>query len=199
MPAPITPDDLLSTAAAVATRLGRGWRADAPPHGGRALHLRHSDGADLLLFSDQARAGRLVIEGADEPSPEVTVHDLDFGRIGVSLDRGPAVIAAEIERRLLPVYVAAVATLRVRQTRARDCAARRQAGQQRLAAALGVPCPADSREPIFRQLPAGPTASCGITVYSDGTGATADISVHDLPLDRAEAVAALLAQAPSEA
>jgi hypothetical protein len=91
----------------VATRLGPPWRLDTSTLGerDRPLTLRGPDGARLLLgFDDWTRAGRVEISG-EYPDRIGRTHGVTWHEITVARTRGPQVIAAEIARRLLPLYL----------------------------------------------------------------------------------------------
>lgn len=91
----------------VATELGDGWTVDTSPAFAEypGAYLDGPNGARLYIRADWRNADRLEIgtiypDGARDVYPSA-----EYRKIGAGRGRGPAVIAREITRRLLPEYL----------------------------------------------------------------------------------------------
>lgn len=84
----------------VAAELGGSWHASPHPWDG-AVAVEHSGGHRIVLEEGRTD-GRICARGV-LPADADNVRDI-FHEISVRADRGPAVLAAEITRRLLPDY-----------------------------------------------------------------------------------------------
>jgi hypothetical protein len=100
---------MLQLARDVAAALGDGWTSQ-PGHHDTHASIAHPDGRRLFLFTQcwGGLNGRLQITGC-YPDPGAGTgwrfkHSDVKDRITVSPDRDPAVIARDIDCRLLPVY-----------------------------------------------------------------------------------------------
>lgn len=144
----------------IAASLGPTWRATAAteswwtweltePRRGRTLTLYIASGADR----GKAKKGRLVINGHLPPVPAglSAWTDLEAGAITCDPARGAAVIARDIQRRLLPGYDAARRQLddRVRQQKEQN--ARRDAFARHLAQIPGVERQQYNQDPNYAQ------------------------------------------------
>ena len=89
-------------ARAVASHLD-GFTARAVDDFGYTLRLDHPDGRGLYLHRRRNNDSRVEIVGA-YPHSDYYFRDGEHPSITVAIARGPAVIAREITRRLLPVY-----------------------------------------------------------------------------------------------
>ena len=72
------------------------------------VYLDGPNGAQLYLRVDDKNTDRVVVRGV---YPRNGMYGLEHYRITVARDRGPAVIAREILRRLLPGYLAQMAAI----------------------------------------------------------------------------------------
>lgn len=98
-------------ARAVAQRLGHGWRASLGQADRGRAELAHADGRRLALawsgWREHTREpGRVEIIGLDPRRGRGPMLREESPWITVARRRGPATIAREIERRLLPRYAA---------------------------------------------------------------------------------------------
>ncbi len=93
---------LAELARAVASHLD-GFTARAVDDFGDTLRLDHPDGRGLYLHRQHNDGGRVEIVGA-YPHSDYYFRTGEHVSITVAITRGPAVIAREITRRLLPVY-----------------------------------------------------------------------------------------------
>ena len=132
----------------VAAELGEGWTVDTSEHLAehRGVYLDGPDRARLFLSPDWRNADRLEVtghypDGASKVYPTPARHTIGVGRM-----RGPAVIAREVSRRLLPGYRDTLAEV-LRQLEARTTAAdQRAAFLERCREALPV-LSVDTRDP----------------------------------------------------
>lgn len=130
--------------AQVAASLGEPWRLDTDPgwdeHHGRQLIGPEVAGhpAQLFFYSPWNRSGRIAIHGCYPRDAALRSRAAVRVEITVSRERGPAVIAREIIRRLLPTYLGALNAVAVALA-AEDAAmqARREVAS-RLRAILGL-------------------------------------------------------------
>jgi hypothetical protein len=99
--------DLRHHAEQAATCLGTGWQV-APDSDTFAAWLTHPDGRELHLSASCGPAPRIEVTVYYPPS-DYHFDELDRPQISIPADRGPAVLAAEITRRLLPIYQAVLA------------------------------------------------------------------------------------------
>ncbi len=92
------------TAALVADQL-EGFTVDTSEEydGHRGVYLDGPNGARLFLALDWRNSDRLEVSGIYPRGTQL--HNVERHEIGVRRDRGPAVIAREITRRLLPGYL----------------------------------------------------------------------------------------------
>jgi hypothetical protein len=94
---------------AIAGSLGEGWKAVPNNDGCRGAHLHGPASEDIWLSRTWAGPGRLFIKGEfptalDGGGSYGPYNARDKHSITVAGDKAPAVIARDIERRLLPEY-----------------------------------------------------------------------------------------------
>lgn len=109
--------DLRALASAVSAELGEGWSLDADQNW--SAQVRGPASQMLSLSSGSYNdLTRVVIHGVfprDHRGEYPYMRPADKAEISVASDRGAAVIAKEIRRRLLPTYEPALAALLARQ------------------------------------------------------------------------------------
>lgn len=121
----MTEHDLHALCAAVAAALGSEWRADPQPS--FRVTLRNDNAGESLairLGTWGGENGRLCIRGAFNGEEGRYVYGMRTPDITVSRHRPAAVIAREIERRLLPDYREALAKTRERMERTNQALAK---------------------------------------------------------------------------
>jgi hypothetical protein len=130
--------------AQVAASLGEPWRIDTDPawadHHGRQLIGPQVAGhpARLFFYPPWNRHDRIAIQGSYPRDTAVHSRAAVRVEITVARERGPAVIAREITRRLLPTYLEALAAVAA-SLAAEDAAKQaRRAVATRLGAILSV-------------------------------------------------------------
>lgn len=172
-----------------------GWTFVPPPPGITTLPLTHSDGRRILITLSGGRATL-----AAQPPPGRC--DWQPLAITVRLDRGPAVIAREVVRRLLPAYVTAWAA-GVAEAHAHEVeAARDRAGRQATADLLASLAPphrvsvshpaADNRASVsWSSGVNGPFGVGDVHLNHDGTVVT-ELRIRWLPAEAAARVLAAL-------
>lgn len=104
------------TAGFVATALGDAWKVDTDPKydGYPGAYLENTDGVRIYLRVNEYRHEGKVTIGTAYPEGwfrKIHTSDIEDPTIRVSRDRGPEVIAKEIERRFLPKYLPIWATI----------------------------------------------------------------------------------------
>jgi hypothetical protein len=133
-----TRDILRQTAGMVATEMGEGWSVDPGTPDTQRPTLLGPDGARVLFTGhgygdDEKSTQKLELIAL---YPDGTLRDMypspESVRINVTRDRGPAVIAREITRRLLPKYLPELE--RAQAWKRKDAA--RKVEQERVAAEL---------------------------------------------------------------
>ncbi len=175
----------------IADALG-GWKVDTDERwtGHRGAHLDGPGGARLTIGAHGYRnADRLEIAGS---YPQVPGQRLPYGTkhhtITVSRDRGPAAIARDVRRRLLPPYAETLAE--VCKSQAQDTTA--QEARDTLADRLGGTVPShargDSSTEIYLSLPAGLHGRARVNYRGD----SASLELGDVPADLAIRVLDLL-------
>ncbi|OLT34365.1 hypothetical protein BJF79_07280 [Actinomadura sp. CNU-125] len=175
----------------VADHLPGPWDA-APGTFDETVALVHPDGRRILLQTDRT-GHRIVATGTLPPEAERGVR-LQRHEISVSTDRGPAVFAREIARRLLPAYTTDLTTaqnhLRERNRRAEQRADR---VELLLAALPGDPVVPghennDDRTGVSWYGERG--RSSRIVLYGDGS--TGDLELGGLAFRTVQEICALL-------
>lgn len=101
---PMTMEEIPTFALAVVIDLGEGWRhvydADFNRDG---FSLHGPDRAEIFVSQDRyGNGGKLHISAR---YPKNSLHDVKDVSINVSTSRGPANVAREIKRRVLPTYL----------------------------------------------------------------------------------------------
>lgn len=91
-------------AAGVVETLGDGWAVDLSLCAAGVAVLKGPGRAELVMRVDQKDPRRVVVR-TRFPRRAREVVSLDEARITIAADRGPEVIAKEIERRVLPGYL----------------------------------------------------------------------------------------------
>lgn len=127
------------TAGLVVPELGEGWTVDTSDTWAeyRGTYIDGPDGARLFLSLSWRDSSRLVIDGNyPREAHDVTYPRLEQVEITVSRDRGPAVIAREITRRLLPKYLEELTRARAAIARNDDYNARTLATAEKIAAEI---------------------------------------------------------------
>jgi hypothetical protein len=140
----MTTTQLRQLAAQVARHLGDGWQPDSKANSdwGHGAHLRQGTDPDaprLSLADEDWRAsskGRIRIDGSWPPDRHPYPYGVDPPSISVAAARGAETIAAEIRRRLLPVYREGLAKVIANNDQDRRDAAAMHAAAERLADTL---------------------------------------------------------------
>lgn len=119
----------------VATELD-GWTVDTSEdfREHRGAYLDGPNGARLFLSLDWRNSDRVEVSGI---FPRHSCYEVKRTEIGVSRDRGPAVIAREITRRLLPTYLTELARVQASNDERVVMRARRQEMAKTFAAIVG--------------------------------------------------------------
>lgn len=120
----------------IADELGDAWRIDTSDDfaGHRSTYLDGPDGARLSISLDWRNADRVKVYGV---YPRHEKYGVEHHEIGVGRDRGPAVIAREITRRLLPTYLAELTDVRNDNAERVQMRAARATLAQKLAEIIG--------------------------------------------------------------
>lgn len=190
---------LIELAALIAPLLGEGWTAgNGTNRWGEPAHwvaIAHTEGYALHLTTEYRKPGRLVISGnwpemeteanhrCVYPSMVPGLNDTDRGSITVALDRSTATIGGEIQRRLLPGYVAAWTQCKAYADEWDRKARAREANIARFAALLGVPVNQYRKGHLTRYRGTG-YFSIDVEVYHDQVR----LDIQSVPLDEAEAI-----------
>lgn len=137
-------EQLTKLTLAVAAALGAPWKAEAPRESYDATsYIANDDGAQLSLMTQYNHTNRVSVRGVmhfevNGRLQYVSVYEngqkLDIPSISVAIERGPDVIAKEIKRRLLPIYLHAVELAKADSKRQSENTARRQANIRTLVA-----------------------------------------------------------------
>ncbi len=189
--------ELLDLARAIVVHLGGDWRAEVREDD---VLLYRTDGRGVTLQWSWPPTDQLTIcgsyatlwERARELGTHLDYHDVPPRVIHVSVGRGPAVVAKEIARRLLPPYEATFASCQQRLVAAAKAMARREAATRQLAAEL----PAATIASDGRRLQ---WYGCGSGDFvPDAAGTTVTVHLRSLPVEVAGAVARLLAVATQD-
>ncbi|MFD8249741.1 hypothetical protein [Nocardia sp. NPDC059691] len=195
--------DIFAFACRVAAELGPGWTArphryysyEAELHGPDEEQLALTDGDHSHRRNDH---GRVLITG-HYGELGTHLHDRDKADpITVGAARHPALIAADIESRLLPPYRAALAHAR---PRANAEAARAQRREEILAALPQILAPADRIHDNVVYLGGNRPVSGKVTVNAQG-GAHVELDIdarHVLTFARAIAASTHPADTPTSA
>ena len=195
--------EFAALAASIAAELGklRGetWTAGPGWHNTQR-RLHGPDQAVLYVSTSYQEPGRIAAHGG-YPSTTTTVGRED---ITVAVSRGPAVIAREINRRLLPAYLARLAeVIKYNQTERADYEERgRVLGQ--VAGLLGGTYRQEPYEPGKSGNYSGsvslyhlPGALFG-SVSASGSPDTLDLDLHVVPRETALKILAVLAEVTKE-
>lgn len=94
----------------VAPLLGEGWVFDDRDSAGASI--AGPDDAELFFYLGYGSKGKVTISSSYPNGTYQKVWKYDRFEIGVSVSRGAAVIAKEIQRRLLPDYLPELARVR---------------------------------------------------------------------------------------
>jgi hypothetical protein len=176
---------LLELAAAIGRELG-GFRAEMVHSYGEKLV--HADGRMLLLRSSwDTPEGMVTVSGRldrDETYDGDAACGLERARINASVKRGPAAIARDITRRLMPRYEADLAEYRRRA----DVTRRRLATCLKLAEGIAVVIPGAELRP------AGPRDSHTIVRWHGQSGA---VGAGEVTIDYSGTSAALVVRLTS--
>jgi hypothetical protein len=108
--------DIAQLAADVAQFLGEGWGVD-PDFDANGRMLDHTDGRRLHIYTTGWPGNltrRVIISGSLPYRPGQYIEPGSRTEITVAAERGAAVIAREITRRLMPGYIDALAKVRAR-------------------------------------------------------------------------------------
>jgi len=130
-------------AAQVAAELGDGWSVDTSHEtNSRAVAIVGPDSARIVLLVDWRKPERTNVT-SDLPSGSYKVmasDDYKAGNVDISVatDRGAAVIAREITRRVLPVYTPILAKAQAAINRDNDAEANRAALVKRIGEEYGL-------------------------------------------------------------
>lgn len=136
--------ELTAITLAVTAELGAPWNIVPPRESYDATNeIANNDGAKLYLRIQYNHTDRVNISGSmhfevNGRLQYVSVYEngqkLDIPSVSVAIKRGPAAIAKEIKRRLLPSYLHAVELAKADSKRMSDNTARRQANIRELVA-----------------------------------------------------------------
>jgi hypothetical protein len=185
-------------AAGVAAALGAGWRCVHAVHHGDGARLEHPGGRALqVVYNDWQSTARLYITG--EYPPGDAPPGLTRSGITAAVSRGPAAIAQDITRRLLPGYEAELAAVREHQARQARWAAGRAATAARIGALPGAEPPVEGADTIVLSHPGWQHASrpgpAGLwdgraEVHDDGSEVS--LHIHAISADVALRMLAIL-------
>jgi hypothetical protein len=126
--------DMHQLAHHVADHLGNGWQVD-PDHAAHDAYLTRPDGGYLHLHAIPGQPARIGVMDTYPPSDYHHRAD-ERPHITVRADRGPAILAREITRRLLPTYENALAAVHAHLAKQASDTTTRIAVAARLAAHL---------------------------------------------------------------
>lgn len=196
--------DLLRLAHDTAHALGTDWRAQRDAEDRGRVYLHGPDGL-LVQLAYPPHQGYARVEASGNTPADVRAAGTQLGNtygywvhghtISVRADRGPAVLAREVTRRLLPGYTAEVATLRTRVAGALANANARQALADELAGILtGIPAATDHQGRPATSLTWSPTGTGYARVEVGYDGASVRLEGVVLPAALARRVLAVLAQ-----
>lgn len=183
----------------VAALLGGGWALDA---GQRYPYLlKHADGRTVVIRVHEI-TGRYEID-AYTPQHYFTDEEKLAGlktthEITVTGDAAPAALARAITVRLLPKYEASLAVVRAAQVRA-DEAQRLRAEEVGRLVAAGVKAGAESRADREGRIESALIPSNDGATQVHGTfkpsygGQTVAVELHEVPVELAEQIMALIA------
>lgn len=184
-------------ASAVAKYLGEGWRANpGPDDAGGALEGPGGERLFLRVESYGAHKGKVSVTGSENRVPGYEYgehsHLVDRTEIRVNPSRGAAVIAREIERRLLPAHRDALA--RVTAAIAKTAADREAAADvgHEFARTLGSRYDPTGRRSRGGEVRWPGEGYGGIEVGYDGSSAS--IELHAVPVEVMRDVVAALAK-----
>lgn len=186
----------------VATALGPDWKYSNPDRDGQIahwVHVVHKDGYGICLSGGNTRNNPLHISGNYPPKAS---YGNDRPSINASTDKTPEQIAKDIQRRLLPDYIALWTKVTTDLKRHEDF----EQTQARIAKDLFAMVPdinlAAGSKKSFHNPRSGETAPIGFTFYRDNHEGYGDLSVnsensvdvklHSLPLDLARQVLKLV-------
>lgn len=180
----MTHDDIAQLDREIARALGAEWTAELKRlydwQSGFSI-IGHADGPALHTQHDR---GRLTIRGEQPPGDRNRHNGSPPPSISMAISRGPAVIAREIQRRYLPLYLAWY-THAVTQDASYDRAkAARVATLQILAGILGET--ADGDGAIYH------SGKEFYTTFDVHYADCADIKISNAPVELAEAVLRLI-------
>jgi hypothetical protein len=176
----------------IATILGDGWNCSYEPekYGRDRMALNGPDDAEIVVWRARyGHDGKLDIHGI---YPKNETYDVKHVRIGVGETRGPAVVAREIQRRLLPDYLPELARIKADNARRADNHGARLALAKELAALIKGSVNDDSRSSHTRvntsYAASGPRTQ--VEIRYDASGG--NIEIHSLSADQLRAVVTLL-------
>lgn len=187
----LTDDDFRTLASDVAAALGDGWRSEYDPDSfGRYRATLHGpDDAKILMWRDRyGNDGKLTVSGS---YPDNNAYDVKHVKIGIGETRGAAVIAREIQRRLLPDYLPELVRIKKDNARRTD----NRAARLRLAEELAGPIKGrvidDARSSHTHIVTYDNGLSVSIDINHDASGGR--IEVSSATADQLRAIIALLA------
>jgi len=183
---------LAELARAVACHLD-GFTARTVDDFGYRLRLDHPDGRGLYLHRRHNNGSRVEIVGA-YPHSDYYFRTGEHVSITVAITRGPAVIAREITRRLLPVYTEVLGKIHAHIAKqAADHASRTQAAKRLAALIPGASIHDDGRHTTtIRWYAADEPIGYGHIELS-AAGTTGTFQARSLPIATLERLATALA------
>jgi len=169
---------------------------------GDVVRLDHPDGRRLHLRRLWNNQGRVEISGA-YPQSDYHLRAADHVSITVAVSRGPAVIATEINRRLLPAYAEVLGKVQAHLAQqAADHASRAQVAERLAALLPDASIHDDGRSATTVRWSAsdgGPMGSGHVELRNGGTRATLEARLPAATVERLAAVLASLAPASAGA
>ena len=194
--------ELTALTQSISDALGADWYVPEQEGGNWARKIQHKTMNATLYISGDGynKPTKCTISGGLNVGPNgqyVEVHEnvkrndythwerVDPGSISVTIARGAAVIAKEINRRFLPEYFRILALANSQVVKENDYKKAKRANLVRLAAAAGKTLANDDRE-VFNL--------SAREAYGDVSTSekTASITLHSLTIEQAEAILRLL-------
>lgn len=188
----MTDTEFLRVAGAVAEHLGDGWRTE-PGTFADLVNLAHRDGRCLETRRHSRAPERMLIGEVFPPGP--TPYGLTSRTITVRITRGPAVIAAEITRRLLPGYQESLDLVRRHQQQDAEGREALHSAVERLAERIQIPTKpgmSDSYQVDFYWNPGRPMVDGRVRIRLFDRGRHADLTIRGLSYETLERVVAAI-------
>ncbi len=189
--------ELARLARAVASHLD-GFTARTVDDFGCRARLDHPDGRSLYLHRQYKDGGRVEIAGV-YPHSDYYFRTGEHVSITVAIARGPAVIAREITRRLLPAYTDVLGKVQAHIAKQADDQANRARAAERLAALIPGSSIHDdgNRATTIRWYATDALIGYG-HINLSGAGTSGTFEGRSLPIATVERLAAALASGDGE-